>query len=170
MHISKILFFFFLIVSFLSAGNLKVGDKAPGFELKDSDGKVHKLSDYKGKIVALYFYPKDMTSGCTEEACNLRDNFSQLSKAGVVVLGVSFDDAKSHKEFSDMHSLPFTLLSDTGKKVAEAYGASRENSNTPKRITYLIDGDGKIIHIFDKVDTANHSSQIMAVINPKKEK
>jgi peroxiredoxin Q/BCP len=170
MHISRILFFFFLSISFLSAGNLKIGDKAPAFELKDSAGKIHKLSDYKGKIVALYFYPKDMSSGCTEEACNLRDNFSQLTKAGVVVLGVSFDDAESHKEFTDMHNLPFTLLSDTDKKVAEAYGATKKNSGTPKRITYLIDGEGKILHIFDKVNTANHSAQIMAVINPEKER
>jgi len=170
MQISRILFLFLLAFTFVHGESLKKGDKAPEFELKDAHGKVHKLSDYKGKTVALYFYPKDFTGGCTEEACNLRDNFSELKDAGVVILGVSYDDADSHKGFIEKYDLPFTLLSDTGKKVSEAYDAKRDDSANPKRITYLIDGDGKILHIFDKVDTANHSAQIMDIINPKKEK
>jgi len=170
MLFSRILFSLLIGFSFLLASNsLKVGDDAPAFKLKDSKGKIHKLSDYKGQVVALYFYPKDFTGGCTEEACNLRDNFSILKEAGVVVLGVSFDDTLSHQKFSAEYKLPFTLLSDTEKKVAEMYGVKNKNGGI-NRTTYLIDGDGKILHIFDKVDTANHSSQIMAILNPKKEK
>ena len=170
MQLSRIIFFILLAISFLTAGDLKKGDAAPDFSLKDSDGNIHKLSDYKGKILALYFYPKDFTGGCTEQACNLRDNFSQLKDAGIVILGVSFDDTLTHKKFSEEYKLPFPLLSDTEKKVSIAYGAKRENKDTPKRITYVIDGNGKILHKLDKVDTANHSAQIMAIINPKTEK
>jgi len=167
MQISRILFLFLVAFSFLSAGTLKKGDDAPAFELKDGKGNIHKLSDYKGQILALYFYPKDFTGGCTQQACNLRDNFSQLTDAGVTILGVSYDDTLSHKKFSEEYDLPFPLLSDTEKKVAGAYGAKREDGGL-NRITYLIGEDGKIMHIFEKVDTAKHSAQIMAVLKSHK--
>ena len=170
MQFSNILFLLLISASFLTGGTgLKKGDDAPAFELKDGDGKVHKLTDYKEKILALYFYPKDFTGGCTEQACNLRDNFSQLKDAGVVILGVSYDDNLSHQKFSEEYNLPFPLLSDTEKKVTEAYGAKKDTGKI-SRMTFIIDGAGKILHIFEKVDTANHSAQILAVINPKEEK
>jgi len=146
MQLSKILFLFLTCFSLLIAGSLKKGDDAPAFELKDGAGKVHKLSDYKGKILALYFYPKDFTGGCTEQACNLRDNFAQLKEAGIVILGVSYDDTLSHQKFSEEYKLPFPLLSDTEKKVAEVYG-SKKSSGGLNRFTYLIDGKGKILHV-----------------------
>jgi len=159
------------MATFLSAApELKQGDQAPYFELKDGNGVLHKLSDYKGKKVVLYFYPKDNTSGCTAEACNLRDNYSQLTDSGLVILGVSYDDSTSHQNFSSEYNLPFPLLSDTKKEVAEKYNAKRDFLGifTPKRITYLIDEDGKILHIFDDVDTKNHSAQILSIVASKK--
>ncbi|KAA3610527.1 MAG: peroxiredoxin [Calditrichaeota bacterium] len=153
--------------SFLFGGtDLKIGDKAPSFELKDGNGKLHKLSDYKGKNVALYFYPKDDTPGCTAEACNLRDNYTLLQDSGVVILGVSYDDSTSHQQFSKKYNLPFPLLSDTETEVSEAYGAKRILTGIfmPTRITYLIDKDGTIMHIFDEVESANHTAQIMSVL------
>jgi thioredoxin-dependent peroxiredoxin len=145
-----------------SEGPLKVGDIAPGFTLPDAGGKMHSISDYKGKTVALYFYPKDDTPGCTAEACNLRDNFTELTDKGIVVLGVSFDSAESHKSFSEKHKLPFTLLADTDKKVADLYGA--KGMLMAKRMTFLIGPDGKIIHVFDKVDTGNHAAEILRAL------
>jgi peroxiredoxin Q/BCP len=156
-----------LMFSFLFGGNdLKVGDNAPYFELKDGTGKVHKLTDYAGKITALYFYPKDDTRGCTAEACNLRDNYTLLQDSGVVVLGVSYDDSTSHSEFSEKYNLPFPLLSDTKKEVAEAYGAKGTFTGflVPDRKTYLIGKDGKIMHIFDDVETGNHTAQILSAL------
>jgi peroxiredoxin Q/BCP len=151
---------------------LKIGSIAPDFDLKDAEGKTHKLSDYKGKVVALYFYPKNNTPGCTKEACNLRDNFDVLSEKNVVVLGISYDDQESHKEFTQEYELPFTLLSDSEKKVAEMYGAKGGFFSFigPKRITYLIDKDGKILHLFDKVDAGNHAQQILTVLNKNETK
>lgn len=171
MQISKIFIGLSIMVSFLFAGSdLKPGDQAPDFELKDAMGKVHKLSDYKGKIVTLYFYPKDDTPGCTAEACNLRDNYSTLTDRGIVILGVSYDDTASHKEFTEKYNLPFTLLSDTDQIVAEKYNAKRPiiGALVAKRITYLIGPDGKILHIFDDVDTSNHTSQILDVLDKAK--
>lgn len=149
---------------------LSVGQKAPGFELKDAHGTTHKLSQYSGKIVVLYFYPKDDTPGCTAEACNIRDNFDVLTDKGIIVLGVSFDDQDSHKEFTDKYDLPFPILSDTSKAVTKMYGAERNallGFVGPKRITYLIDGKQNIIHLFDSVDTKNHSAQILEVLESK---
>jgi peroxiredoxin Q/BCP len=171
MQIINLITGLFLMTSFLSAApELKPGDPAPSFELKDGNGVLHKLSDYKGRKLVLYFYPKDNTSGCTAEACNLRDNYSQLTDSGIVIFGVSYDDSASHKDFSSKYNLPFPLLSDTEKEVAEKYNAKRDFLGifTPKRITYLIDEDGKILHIFDDVDTKNHSAQILGVLSGKK--
>ena len=146
---------------------LKKGDKAPLFECKDQDGNTVKLSDYKGKKVILYFYPKDDTPGCTAEACNLRDNFSDLQKEGYEVLGVSIDSEKSHKKFIEKYQLPFTLLADTDKQIVEQYGVWVEKSMYGKkymgtaRVTFLIDQNGLIEDIIEKVDTKAHTAQIL---------
>lgn len=145
---------------------LAVGSLAPDFALKDEAGKVHHLSDYRGTKVVLYFYPKNNSPGCTQEACNLRDNFEVLKEKGVVILGISYDDMRSHKNFKEEYQLPFTLLSDSDKKVAEMYGAKGGLLGFlgAKRITYLIDEEGKIKHLFEKVDPGNHAKQILAVL------
>ncbi|MBA3828735.1 MAG: thioredoxin-dependent thiol peroxidase [Taibaiella sp.] len=146
---------------------LKPGDKAPGFTTTDQQGNTISLSDYKGKKVVLYFYPKDDTEGCTAQACNIRDNFSAIKKKGIVILGASTDDAKSHQKFEKKYSLPFTLLADTDKKVVNDYGVwglkkfmGREYMGTI-RTTFLINEEGYIDKIIDKVDTKNHTAQIM---------
>lgn len=144
---------------------LKIGDKAPDFELKDQDGESHNLSDYKTKKVVLYFYPKDDTPGCTKEACDIRDNYSALKKKAVV-LGVSADDEKSHKKFAAKYNLPFILLSDPEKKVLNLYGVWAEKSFMGKRYmgivrsTFIID-KGKIVKIFPKVSVLGHVKEIM---------
>ena len=146
---------------------LTAGSKAPDFTVKDQDGKDVKLSDFKGKKLVLYFYPKDMTSGCTAESCNLRDNYKVLQKQGYEVLGVSTDDEKSHRKFIEKESLPFRLLADTDKALHFKYGTWVEKSMYGRkymgtaRVTYIIDGNGIIEEIIGKVDTANHAAQIL---------
>ena len=155
---------------------LQVGDKAPDFTVNDQDGNAVKLSDLKGKKVVLYFYPKDMTPGCTAEACNLRDNYRLMQKQGFEVLGVSTDNEKSHKKFIEKEKLPFRLLADTTKAMHEAYGTWVEKSMYGRnymgtaRITFVIDENGKIEEIIGKVDTKNHASQILKSGNPEKVK
>ena len=149
---------------------LKVGAKAPAFSLSNTEGKTVKLSDLKGKKVVLYFYPKDMTPGCTVEACGFRDDFAQLKKRGVEVLGASGDNQKSHQKFTEKYSLPFTLLSDPTHEMMEKYGAWGEKTLYGRkymgvlRITYVIDEEGRIAHVFSKVNTATHSKDVMAVL------
>ena len=149
---------------------LTEGMKAPDFELLDQDGKAHKLSDYKGKKIVLYFYPKDSTPGCTIEACNFRDDESSYKKKGAVIIGVSTDDEKSHKKFSGNKKLNFTLLADTGKKVVEKYGVWKQKSFMGKkymgisRETFLIDEKGKIMKHFDEVNVKNHSKEILEML------
>jgi peroxiredoxin Q/BCP len=146
---------------------LEAGQKAPQFEAKNEKGEIIKLSDYLGKKVVLYFYPKDATPGCTAQACDLRDNYDALIKAGYVVLGVSSDDEKSHKKFIEKQSLPFPLLADTDLKVHEAYGTWVEKSMYGRkymgtaRTTFVIDEKGVIAEIIEKVDTKNHTAQIL---------
>jgi peroxiredoxin Q/BCP len=146
---------------------LKVGDKAPDFNVNDQDGNNVKLSALKGKKVILYFYPKDMTPGCTAEACNLRDNYQLMLKQGYEVLGVSTDNEKSHKKFIEKENLPFRLLADTEKKLHEAYGTWAEKSMYGRkymgtaRVTFVIGESGVIEEIIEKVDTKNHTSQIL---------
>jgi peroxiredoxin Q/BCP len=146
---------------------LQAGDPAPLFEAKDQDGNTVKLSDYKGKKVVLYFYPKDDTSGCTAQACNLRDNKEALQKAGYEVIGVSTDDEKSHQKFINKHSLNFTLLADTDKQIVELYDVWKEKSMYGRkymgtvRTTFLINEQGIISDIISKVDTKQHASQIL---------
>ncbi|HZS05838.1 MAG TPA: thioredoxin-dependent thiol peroxidase [Blastocatellia bacterium] len=150
---------------------LKVGDKAPAFSLKNTEGKTVKLSDYKGKKVVLYFYPRDLTPGCTKEACGFRDDYAQLKKRGVEVIGVSGDDQKSHQKFTDAYSLPFTLLSDADHTTMEKYGAWGEKNMYGKKVTgvirstFVIDEQGRIAHIFRKVKTDTHSKDVLAVID-----
>ncbi len=147
--------------------NLKVGDTAPDFSVNDQSGNPVKLSDFKGKKVVLYFYPKDNTPGCTAEACNLRDNYTALQKAGYVVLGVSSDNEKSHQNFIDKFELPFPLLADTEKDIHEKYGTWVEKSMYGRkymgtaRVTFLIDENGKIEEIIEKVKTKDHTAQIL---------
>jgi peroxiredoxin Q/BCP len=150
---------------------LKVGDKAPSFSLKNTEGKTVKLSDFKGRKLALYFYPKDMTPGCTKEACGFRDDFAELKKRGVEVVGVSGDDQALHQKFTAAYSLPFTLLSDPTHEVMEKYGAWGEKNMYGKKIvgvlrsTFIIDEEGRIAHIFRKVKTDTHSQDVIAVID-----
>jgi len=145
---------------------LNIGDKAPEFISKDQDGKEVKLSDFSGKKIVLYFYPKDMTSGCTAEACNLRDNYKVLQKQGYEVLGVSRDDEKMHRKFIEKEKLPFRLLADTDLSVHHQYGTWVEKSMYGRkymgtaRVTFVID-NGSITDIIGKVDTSNHAAQIL---------
>ncbi|MBP7867628.1 MAG: peroxiredoxin [Acidobacteria bacterium] len=142
---------------------LKPGDPAPAFSLKDGEGKTHTLAGYKGQVVALYFYPKDDTPGCTAQACNLRDNWARLKERGVVVLGVSFDGAASHKAFAAKYNLPFPLLSDTGKSLASACGIG----GTPyaRRVTFLVGPDGRVLDVIDPVTPSDHAAQILAALD-----
>ncbi|WP_242917105.1 thioredoxin-dependent thiol peroxidase [Pontibacter liquoris] len=146
---------------------LHIGDKAPEFEGKDQNGQPVKLSDYRGKKVLLYFYPKDDTSGCTAQACNLRDNYSDLQQQGYEVIGVSIDPEKSHQKFISKYELPFTLLADTDKRIVEQYGVWQEKSMYGRkymgtmRYTFVIDEEGVIRDIITKVKTAEHASQIL---------
>lgn len=146
---------------------LKVGDKAPDFTVNDQDGKPVKLSDFRGSKVVLYFYPKDMTSGCTAQACNLRDNYRAMQKRGYEILGISTDSEESHRKFIQKEKLPFRLLADTDKAVHNAYGTWIEKSMYGRkymgtaRITFIIDEKGVIEDIIQKVDTKNHVSQIL---------
>lgn len=167
--------YYFLIVLmiplFLKAADMPgAGEAAPSFELKDGEGNTHKLSDYAGKIVALYFYPKNDTPGCTAQACNLRDNFDALKDANVVILGVSFDGKASHQAFKSKYNLPFPLLADTTKAVGEAYGVTGGLMGFigPKRVTFLIDEKGNILDVISKVSTSNHTEQILGVLKEKK--
>lgn len=149
---------------------LKQGDKAPEFTSKDQHGNTVSLSDFIGKKVVLYFYPKDNTPGCTAEACDFRDNYQSLKAKGFEILGVSTDDEKSHKKFVDKFELPFTLLADTEKDIVEKYGVWVEKSMYGKkymgtdRKTFVIDENGAIQTIISKVDTKNASAQLLEAI------
>lgn len=146
---------------------LELNKPAPIFELSDQDGKVHKLSDYLGKRVVLYFYPKDDTPGCTAEACSFRDNYSVFKQNGIEILGVSADSEKSHAKFQEKYELPFTLLSDPEHTVSEAYGVwglkkflGREYYGI-NRTTFLIDEAGNLVKIYEKVKPTEHAQEIM---------
>ncbi len=151
---------------------LSVGSKAPAFTVNDQDGKPVSLSGLKGRKVVLYFYPNDMTPGCTAEACNLRDHYKALQKAGYEVFGISANDEKSHQKFIDKEKLPFRLLADTDKAVHEKYGTWIEKSMYGRkymgtaRITFIIDEKGVITEIIEKVDTKNHADQILGGTSP----
>ncbi len=141
------------------SNELKIGDKAPDFILLDQNNIEHTLSDYIGKKIVVYFYPKDDTPGCTKEACSIRDNINTFEENDITVFGISYDSPKSHKKFAEKYNIPFTLLSDSDKVVAESY-----NSNgflMAKRNTFLIDTNGKIFKIYKKVDVTTHTDKIL---------
>jgi thioredoxin-dependent peroxiredoxin len=150
--------------------SLQPGDKAPVFSLRDDSGKTVSLSDFKGKKVVLYFYPKDSTPGCTTESCDFRDNLSRISKAKAVVLGISADSVESHKKFKEKQSLNFPLLSDPEHEALEAYGVWQEKSLYGRkfmgivRSTFIIDEKGKIAVVFPKVKVAGHVEEVLAVL------
>ena len=145
---------------------LSIGTIAPEFTLADQNGDLHSLSDYRGQKVILYFYPKDMTSGCTSQACSFRDLYPQFREKGAVVLGVSKDSVASHKRFEETHGLPFTLLSDTGLEVITAYDVlKRDKEGNPtkslSRSTYLIDENGVIAKAFGGVKAKENPAQML---------
>ena len=142
----------------------EVGDPAPAFRLQDQNGEWHTLDDYRGQWVALYFYPKDDTPGCTTEACAFRDDVFKFKKMGVAVVGVSVDDVESHKAFAEKHQLPFTLLADSDKSVAKSYGVLTTFSGMElaSRQTFLIDPDGLVAKHYAKVDADRHSPEVLA--------
>ena len=150
--------------------NLEVGDKAPDFELIDQVGKKNKLSDFKGRKIIFYFYPRDDTTGCTKEACDFRDNLSALKKLNAEVVGISNDDGYSHKKFSEKFSLPFKLLCDTDKKTSKDYGVYELKSFMGKsyygivRSTFIINEKGIIEKIFYKVNPQEHIEEIKSFL------
>lgn len=149
---------------------LKEGTKAPAFSLPDQNGDIHTLEEYRGKKVILYFYPKDNTAGCTKQACGFAERYPQFVEKGAVILGVSKDSVKSHKNFETKYELPFTLLSDPELSVIQAYDVWKEKKNYGKvsmgvvRTTYLIDEDGIIVKAMDKVKAADNPQQMLEVL------
>lgn len=146
---------------------LEIGTKAPEFALYDQDGHLHTLNNYLGRKVILYFYPKDQTAGCIKEACSFRDRYPQFTEKGAVILGVSKDSVKSHKNFEEKQQLPFTLLSDPDHKVQELYDVWVEKNMYGKKVkgtersTYLIDEEGFIIKTYQKVKPADHAENVL---------
>lgn len=139
---------------------LSVGDTAPAFTVKDTNGNTVSLSDYAGKTVVLYFYPKDDTPGCTKEACSFRDNYTDYQGKDIVVFGVSTDDEASHQAFTNKFNLPFPLLADVGGAITKSYDV--DGGGYAKRVTYVIDGSGKISKVYTTVNTATHATDILA--------
>ena len=139
---------------------LAVGMIAPAFTTKDDQGNTVSLSDFKGKVVVLYFYPKDDTPGCTKEAQSFRDNYQQYQDKEIVVLGVSMDDEASHKMFKEKYGLPFQLLADSDGSICKAYDV--DGGGYANRVTYIIDGEGKITYVDDKVNTSTHAEDILS--------
>ena len=146
---------------------LKIGDRMPSFEVRDQNGNTVKSEDFTGRKTIIYFYPKDNTSGCTAEACSIRDNYEALKVAGYNVVGVSKDSEKSHRSFAAKHSLPFTLLADTTTKMLQDFGAWGEKKMYGKTVlgtlrrTFIFDEDGILVRIIEKVDTKNAAAQIL---------
>ncbi len=149
------------------AVTLEAGDRAPAFTLKDQEGRTHRLADYQGKTVVLYFYPKDETPGCTKEACSFRDHHDEILATGTVVLGVSTDDAASHQKFAARHGLPFPLLVDAGAKVATAYGSWGDkvlygkHSIGMTRSTFVIGPDGRLTKVWKRARAEGHGEQVL---------
>jgi len=139
---------------------LSTGTAAPVFTAKDTNGNTVSLSDYAGKTVILYFYPKDDTPGCTKQACGFRDNYADYQSKNIVVLGVSADDEAAHQAFTQKYNLPFPLLADVDRSIIKAYDV--DNGNYAKRVTYIIDENGTISHVYDSVQTATHATDVLA--------
>jgi thioredoxin-dependent peroxiredoxin len=153
-----------LLVRLAQAGEIpRAGQAAPDFSLLDQDNKLHQLKDYKGKWLVLYFYPRDDTPGCTQEACAFRDDFQQLTTLGAEVVGVSLDDSSSHAEFSKKYHLPFPLLADKNAEVAARYGVLLNLGlfKVARRYTFLISPQGQVGKVYDKVETSRHSKEII---------
>ena len=150
---------------------LEMGTKAPDFTLPDQNGNMHSLSDYRGKKIILYFYPKDNTPGCTKQACGFAERYPQFIEKGAVVLGISKDSVASHKKFEEKYGLPFTILSDPELVAIQAYDVWQEKKNYGKtymgvvRTTYLIDEEGKIAKAFDKVKAADNPEQMLGELS-----
>jgi|SRR5690554_5794150 len=148
--------------------HLKVGDKAPNFEGLDQNGNRITMDDFEGQKIALYFYPKDNTPGCTKQACNLRDNYTELQSNNYAVVGVSADSTNSHKKFEQKYNLPFPLIADTDKKIINEYGVWGEKKFMGRkfdgihRVTFIIDENRNIENIIDRVKTKDHTAQILA--------
>lgn len=142
---------------------LAVGTIAPDFTVKDTNGNTVKLSEFKGKTVVLYFYPKDDTPGCTKQAQGFRDSYSEYQNKEMVVLGVSRDDEASHKLFTEKYGLPFQLLADVDGALTKAYDV--DGGNYSKRVTYVIDSEGKIAQVYDQVNTSSHAQDILAAVS-----
>lgn len=143
----------------MAKNDLNIGDKAPDFTLVDQDSTEHTLSEYFGKKIVVYFYPKDDTPGCKKEACSIRDNYALFEENDIVVFGLSYDSPTSHKKFAEKYDLPFTLLSDVDKTVAKLYDS--DGLFMAKRNSFLIDTDGKIFKIYKNVDVTSHTSNIL---------
>jgi peroxiredoxin Q/BCP len=161
-------FFVFLVASIginpSHAEEPVAGQPAPDFELQDQNGQLHSIEDYRGQWIALYFYPKDDTPGCTTEACEFRDNIFAFRNLNCQILGISLDDENSHREFSEKYSLPFPLLADTNGTAADAYGVKAKmfGMTMAKRQTFLIDPEGRIVKHYEKVDPETHSGELLA--------
>lgn len=166
----------FLLAAFATAATAisavpAVGGMAPEFKLQDQNGKWHQLADYRGQWVALYFYPKDDTPGCTTQACSFRDNIFAFKNEGAVILGVSVDDVESHKEFAEKHGLPFALLADSEKSVAKEYGVLKKYAGImeiARRDTFLIDPEGRIARHYESVDPEENSKIVLRDIKALK--
>jgi peroxiredoxin Q/BCP len=153
-----------LAAAYAEGAGPALGSAAPDFKLQDQNGKWHELKDYRGKWVALYFYPKDQTPGCTTQACEFRDNIFAFRDAGAQILGISVDDVESHKAFSEKHGLPFPILADSKKETAKKYGVLKTFLGTmelAKRDTFLIDPQGKIVKHYADVDPKGHSQIVL---------
>lgn len=152
------------------AVTLEAGDRAPSFTLKDQDGKTHKLADYKGQTVVLYFYPRDDTPGCTKQACSFRDELGSIEAEGAIVLGVSTDDAETHQKFREKYDLNFPLLIDRNSKVSARYGAWGEKNNYGKivigmtRSTFVIGPDGKLLKVWKRARAADHGVAVLKAL------
>ena len=153
---------------------LDAGDRAPAFTLKDQDGATHRLSDYRGRTVVLYFYPRDDTPGCTAEACSFRDQYGDIQAEQAVVLGVSTDDAESHRRFRAQHELPFPLLVDGGAKVASRYGAWGEKTLYGRksigmtRSTFIVGPDGRLLRVWKRARAAGHGEAVLKALREAK--
>jgi thioredoxin-dependent peroxiredoxin len=167
MPVRKATFLFAAVLGFIFTGAAgaaaQVGSPAPAFKLQDQEGKWHSLSDYAGQWLVLYFYPKDMTPGCTTQACDFRDNIFAFKKAGTAVLGISVDDVASHQKFAAEHGLPFPILADSSKQTAKDYGVLRSlfGMKLASRETFIIDPRGKVVKHYEHVDPKGHSQVVL---------
>ncbi len=146
--------------------NIKEGDVFPDFKLKADDGREVSLSDLKGKITVVYFYPKDNTPGCTKEACSFRDNINDFQSLGVPIYGISVDSIESHRKFKQKYGLPFTLLSDSDKKLVSELKI-KSASGTASRVTFILDKDGKVLKIYPKVSPDKHAEEVLSFLKEK---